>query len=225
MSKNHYLGCTAYFPEKYASYAMSVAEDVLAGKAVPQEVHLQHKFLTTPTSASTTSREQMETLLALNGVTKRFGPVSALGRVDLHDRRGRGGRADRRQRRRQVDAREDPLGGLPALVRDDRARRARGALLDAARRARGGVEMIYQDLALCEDLDVTANVFLGPRAAHAARAVLDPRPQRDAARGGAGAARARGDVRARRGSSGRSRAASASSSRSRARCSSSRGCC
>jgi ribose transport system substrate-binding protein len=45
-SKNHYLGCTAYFPEKYASYAMSVAEDVLAGKAVPQEVHLQHKFLT-----------------------------------------------------------------------------------------------------------------------------------------------------------------------------------
>ena len=24
-SKNHYLGCTAYFPEKYAAYAMSVA--------------------------------------------------------------------------------------------------------------------------------------------------------------------------------------------------------
>jgi ribose transport system substrate-binding protein len=46
VSKNAYLGCTAYFPEKYASYAMSVAEDVLAGKAVPQEVHLQHKFLT-----------------------------------------------------------------------------------------------------------------------------------------------------------------------------------
>jgi ribose transport system substrate-binding protein len=45
-AQNHYLGCTAYFPEKYASYAMSVAEDVLAGKAVPQEVHLQHKFLT-----------------------------------------------------------------------------------------------------------------------------------------------------------------------------------
>lgn len=46
VTQNHYLGCTAYFPEKYASYAMSVAEDVLAGKAVPQEVHLQHKFLT-----------------------------------------------------------------------------------------------------------------------------------------------------------------------------------
>jgi ribose transport system substrate-binding protein len=46
VTKNHYLGCTAYFPEKYASYAMSVAEDVLAGKAVPQEVHLQHRFLT-----------------------------------------------------------------------------------------------------------------------------------------------------------------------------------
>jgi ribose transport system substrate-binding protein len=46
VAKNHYLGCTAYFPEKYAAYAMSVAEDVLAGKAVPQEVHLQHRFLT-----------------------------------------------------------------------------------------------------------------------------------------------------------------------------------
>jgi ribose transport system substrate-binding protein len=46
VSKNDYLGCTAYFPEKYASYAMSVALDVLAGKAVPQEVHLRHKFLT-----------------------------------------------------------------------------------------------------------------------------------------------------------------------------------
>jgi ribose transport system substrate-binding protein len=46
VSKNDYLGCTAFFPEKYASYAMSVALDVLAGKPVPQEVHLQHKFLT-----------------------------------------------------------------------------------------------------------------------------------------------------------------------------------
>jgi ribose transport system substrate-binding protein len=49
VSKNHYLGCTAYFPEKYASYAMSVALDVLAGKPVPQEVHLQHRFLTNAT--------------------------------------------------------------------------------------------------------------------------------------------------------------------------------
>ena len=45
-SKNHYLGCTAFFPEKYASYAMSVALDVLAGKPCRRRSTSQHKFLT-----------------------------------------------------------------------------------------------------------------------------------------------------------------------------------
>jgi ribose transport system substrate-binding protein len=44
-SKNRYLGCTAFFPEKYPNFVMSIALDVLAGKPVPQEVHIPHKFL------------------------------------------------------------------------------------------------------------------------------------------------------------------------------------
>ncbi|MFN8623115.1 MAG: substrate-binding domain-containing protein [Chloroflexota bacterium] len=43
-SQNHFLGCVAYFPEKYPDYAFSIASDVLAGTPVPQEVHLEHQF-------------------------------------------------------------------------------------------------------------------------------------------------------------------------------------
>jgi ribose transport system substrate-binding protein len=42
---NRYLGCVAFFPEKYPNYVMSIALDVLQGKPVPQEVHIAHKFL------------------------------------------------------------------------------------------------------------------------------------------------------------------------------------
>lgn len=42
---NKYLGCVAYYPEKYADYLMSIALDVTAGNPVPNEVHLSHDFL------------------------------------------------------------------------------------------------------------------------------------------------------------------------------------
>lgn len=42
----HFLGCVAYFPEKYPNYLMSIAVDVLAGTPVPQEVHIEHVLLT-----------------------------------------------------------------------------------------------------------------------------------------------------------------------------------
>jgi ribose transport system substrate-binding protein len=40
-----FLGCVAYFPEKYPDYVMSIGLDVLEGKPVPNEVHIEHKFL------------------------------------------------------------------------------------------------------------------------------------------------------------------------------------
>jgi ribose transport system substrate-binding protein len=45
VEKNHFLGCVAFYPEKYPDYAISLAADILEGKAVPQEVHLSHNFL------------------------------------------------------------------------------------------------------------------------------------------------------------------------------------
>ena len=35
----------AFFPEKYPEYLVSIALDVLEGKPVPQEVHIEHQFL------------------------------------------------------------------------------------------------------------------------------------------------------------------------------------
>lgn len=42
---NNFLGCVAYFPETYPDWALSVAADILEGKSVPEEVHLEHVFL------------------------------------------------------------------------------------------------------------------------------------------------------------------------------------
>jgi ribose transport system substrate-binding protein len=48
----HFLGCVAYFPEKYPDYVMSIGLDVLEGKPVPNEVHIEHKFLDKASIAS-----------------------------------------------------------------------------------------------------------------------------------------------------------------------------
>ena len=46
VDKTHWLGCVGFFFEKYGDYVMSIALDVLAGTPVPQEVHMEHKMLT-----------------------------------------------------------------------------------------------------------------------------------------------------------------------------------
>ena len=43
--QTHFLGCVAYFPEKYPDFVMSLALDVLAGTPVPNEIHSEHQFL------------------------------------------------------------------------------------------------------------------------------------------------------------------------------------
>lgn len=49
VDENNFLGCVAYFPEKYPDYAISIAADILEGRPVPQEVHLEHVFLDSET--------------------------------------------------------------------------------------------------------------------------------------------------------------------------------
>lgn len=44
-AENHFLGCVAFFPEKYPELFVSTAQDVLEGKPVPNEVHVEHQFL------------------------------------------------------------------------------------------------------------------------------------------------------------------------------------
>jgi ribose transport system substrate-binding protein len=47
-----FLGCVAFFPEKYPDYVMSIGLDVLDSKPVPDEVHIEHKFLDKSTVSS-----------------------------------------------------------------------------------------------------------------------------------------------------------------------------
>ena len=103
----------------------------------------------------------MAPLLELAKVSKAFGPVTALRDVDLEI-----GAAE------AVGLIGDNGAGKSTLVkilsgvyapttgdlRLDGAPVAFGSPLDARR---AGIEMIYQDLALCNDLDVASNIFLG----------------------------------------------------------------
>ena len=101
-------------------------------------------------------------LLDLRKVSKSFGAIKALTDVDLQIERGRDRRAHGRQRRRQVDAWSR---SSPAIFRPPQARSCwtarRCISTSRSRRAAKGIEVVYQDLALCDNLTAAANVFLG----------------------------------------------------------------
>lgn len=100
-------------------------------------------------------------LLGLRGIAKSFGPVTALDRVDLDI-----GAAEAVGLIGDNGAGKSTLVKILAglyppttgIMRLD-GREVRFGSPSDARAA--GIEMIYQDLALCGDLDVAANVFLG----------------------------------------------------------------
>ena len=76
-------------------------------------------------------------------------------------RRRRDRRAHGRQRRRQVDAGQDHGRQLPAVGRPDCCWKARPVHFHKPVDARAaGIEVVYQDLALCNNLTASANVFL-----------------------------------------------------------------
>ncbi len=103
----------------------------------------------------------MAPLLQLEGVSRTFGNVVALRDVDMHIGAaeavgliGDNG-AGKSTLVRILSGVHPPTSGV---IRLDGEPVSFASPLDARR---SGIEMIYQDLALCDDLDVTANVFLG----------------------------------------------------------------
>jgi D-xylose transport system ATP-binding protein len=100
-------------------------------------------------------------LLEVSGVSKRFGPVQALDRVDFRVGEGE-----------VVGLVGDNGAGKSTLVKtiagihspDAGAIRFGGESVSISRptdAAALGIATVYQDLALCDNLDVVANIFLG----------------------------------------------------------------
>ena len=103
-------------------------------------------------------------LLELEGVSKRFGPVQALDRVDFDVRAGEvvglvgdngAGKSTLVKTIAGIHAADD---GHDPLRRASRSRSRRPQDATAL-----GIATVYQDLALCDNLDVVANLFLGQR--------------------------------------------------------------
>jgi ABC-type sugar transport system ATPase subunit len=105
-------------------------------------------------------------LLKLDGIKKRFGPVDVLRGVNMEigpaeavGLIGDNG-AGKSTLVKILAGVYAPTGGSISI--DGKPVRF-GSPLDARS---SGIEVIYQDLALCDDLDVTANVFLGREPRH-----------------------------------------------------------
>jgi D-xylose transport system ATP-binding protein len=102
-----------------------------------------------------------DALLELDGVSKRFGPVQALDRVDFAVKAGE-----------VVGLVGDNGAGKSTLVKtiagihsaDEGTIRFDGREIRVSRpqdATQLGIATVYQDLALCDNLDVVANIFLG----------------------------------------------------------------
>ena len=84
----------------------------------------------------------------------------------------RGRRPDGRQRRRQVDAGQDDRRQLSARATAPCAWTARNSCCTGRSKPRQhGIEIVHQDLALCNNLTAAANVFLGRETASRRRPV------------------------------------------------------
>ncbi len=101
-------------------------------------------------------------VLKLEGISKHFGAIHALDDVSLTLDAGEVLGLDGRQRRRKIDAGQDHRRQLPAVRRQHFHRGPAQVHFSEPIEARqSGIEIVYQDLALCDNLTAATNVFLG----------------------------------------------------------------
>lgn len=121
------------------------------------------------TTAETTSR------ISMRAIRKSFGPVSVLRGVNLEVARGEviglvGDNGAGKSTLMKIlagavkpDSGEIAIDGVTTVITEPKVAR------------QIGIEMVYQDLALCNDLDVAANLFLGREHYHHGTRKLDHR--------------------------------------------------
>ena len=108
-----------------------------------------------------TERSSAHICSQLEHISKYFGNVLALKDVSAARQRRRGDMHPGRQRRRQVDADQDPLRRAPAR-RGQRASGRRRVHFSSPRDARhAGIATVYQDLAMVPLMSIWRNFFLG----------------------------------------------------------------
>ncbi len=126
-------------------------------------------------SQTTTSGEAplSEPLLALKGYSKSFGAVEALKDVDLEVRPGEvlGLVGDNGAGKSTLIK---AIAGVQPADEGETSFAGRSVSLDSPQAATGlGIATVYQDLALCENLDIVANLFLGQEVVDGGPFVLD----------------------------------------------------
>jgi D-xylose transport system ATP-binding protein len=125
---------------------------------------------TTKTSGGTPLSEP---LLALKGISKSFGPVDALKEVDMEVRPGEvvGLVGDNGAGKSTLIK---AIAGVQPADEGMTSFEGREVSLNSPQAATGlGIATVYQDLALCENLDIVANLFLGQEVADGGPHVLD----------------------------------------------------
>ena len=101
-------------------------------------------------------------VIELRGITKRFPGVVANRDINLARAARRGARHRRRERRRQVDADEDPLRHAPAGRGHDPASTAgRWSFRTPTDAIAAGIGMVHQHFMLADNFTVLENVILG----------------------------------------------------------------
>ena len=108
--------------------------------------------------------------IELRDIVKRFPGVVANDGVDLTVRAGHDPRHRRRERRRQVDADEDPLRRPPARRGHDHRRRRRAHFRSPRDAIDAGIGMVFQHFMLADNFTVWENIVLGDEPGHAVRA-------------------------------------------------------
>ena len=112
-------------------------------------------------------------LLALKGISKSFGPVDALKDVDLEVRPGEvlGLVGDNGAGKSTLIK---AIAGVQPADEGQMHFSGQSVSLNSPQAATGlGIATVYQDLALCENLDIVANLFLGQEVVDGGPFVLD----------------------------------------------------